>query len=176
MEFSKRDPRNGAFVKIAPVGGEIKNESLAQVEALCDLQILDFPVHISGLRDKSNIQLPKAFLSSITLHGLVNCQIWCGPCAGPVYLEDCRDCILHVCGHQVRILWALKSFTLKIRMLRMSNCILHVFTATSVVLEECSANKILPYQQAWYQGIEEDFKVTPIDFDIYLLIHIEMWS
>ncbi len=40
-------------------------------------------------------------LSFLRMEGLRDCQVLCGPVAGPVYLEDCRGCTVHLASRQV---------------------------------------------------------------------------
>jgi len=79
-----------------------------------------------------DIELPKSF-ESLTLRNIANCTVKCGPSKSSVYLENCRDCTIHVAGHQIRAD-------------KIVNCDLFLFSPTGLIVENSKLYRVHPYQ------------------------------
>lgn len=78
------------------------------------------------------IGLPRSF-ESLTLRNIANCTVKCGPSKSSVYLESCRDCTIHVAGHQIRAD-------------KIDNCDLFLFSPTGLIVENSKNYRVHPYQ------------------------------
>jgi len=124
-------------LQLPPTLSELSNERKVLKEGGKEDTIL-----LTKLTD-CTIFIPK-IISTLTLTHLNHSKIYTGPVSGPVFVENCQNCVIYCCGRQIRIH-------------ETSNCTFSLFVTSKPTIENCHDLRFSPYAFD-YEGVEKEMK------------------
>lgn len=89
-------------------------------------------------------------LGSMRVVNLKNCDVYCGPIDGSVFVNGCTGCRFVLASRQVRIH-------------RSNDCTFEVQTNSGPIIEDCDKLRFGPYPNLRYEGSDEDFRESTLD-------------
>ena len=82
-----------------------------------------------------------------------DCEIYCGPIDGSVFVNDCTNCRFVLASRQLRIHDTI-------------NCVFEVQTNSGPIIEDCDHLRFGPYPQISYNQSDLDFRESTLDMSV----------
>jgi hypothetical protein len=128
--------------------------SKAELSEICDDKNVQVQLLVKDC-NHLNLSAP-SLLGSVRFENMNNCCIYLGPCCTSVYLEECKDTIIYLSCHQLRIH-------------RSHDCSLYVKVNSHPIIEDCTGLGFAPYNII-YDNIENDFKTSALTEARYFIV------
>eukprot|EP00938_MAST-03A_sp_MAST-3A-sp1_P003786 g3786.t1 len=92
-------------------------------------------------------------LGTLRLTNVRDCEIYCGPIDGSVFVNDCTNCRFVLASRQLRIHDTI-------------NCVFEVQTNSGPIIEDCDHLRFGPYPQISYNQSDLDFRESTLDMSV----------